>query len=219
MKFSISLLVIITIVVSNISLSQNKGLYMPRNVQRAIDKKTRTLDGRMGINYWQNRADYKIDVELNPETRLVKGKEKIIYFNNSPDTLHEILVHLFPNFFQKGNPRDFAINPEDESNGVVIDEISYNGKRIDNGANSNFIEYRGTNLKLILPIPIPSKSRSEFLFNWNYILNKESDRVFRHYMGAINMLRLMKQSPIKITVNAQTAVVGQNQMVQANNYE
>jgi hypothetical protein len=67
----------------------------------------------------------------------------------------------------------------------------------------------------------PNKAckRTQYQLKRLDILNKESDRVFRHYMGAINMLRLMKQSPIKITVNAQTAVVGQNQMVQANNYE
>jgi len=125
MKFRISLLTILILFVSHFSLCQNPGLYIPRNVQRAFNNKTRSLDGRPGIRYWQNGAKYNIDVEFDPKTRLVEGKERIIYFNNSPDTLNEIIVHLFPNFFKKGNPRDFAINSEDESNGVAIEKIIY----------------------------------------------------------------------------------------------
>src|ERR1039457_1492006 len=175
MRFRISLLTVLALFISNISSGQNPGLYIPRNVQKAFDNRTRCLDGRPGINYWQNGAKYNIDVEFDPKTRLVEGKEKIKYFNNSPDILNEITVHLFPNFFKKGNPRDFAINSEDEGNGVVIEKISYNGKGVDTGASSKIIEYRGTNLILKLNSPILPKRNAEFSFDWNYILNKESD--------------------------------------------
>jgi hypothetical protein len=175
MRFRISLLTVLALFISNISSGQNPGLYIPRNVQKAFDNRTRSLDGKPGINYWQNGAKYNIDVEFDPMTRLVEGKEKIKYFNNSPDTLNEIIVHLFPNFFKKGNPRDFAINSEDEGNGVVIEKISYNGKGVDTGASSKFIEYRGTSLRLKLTSPILPKRNAEFSFDWNYILNKESD--------------------------------------------
>src|ERR1035437_1919745 len=121
MKYGLLLIIFLVFICSEYSSGQNKGLYIPRNIQKAIDKGTRTLDDKVGMNYWQNRADYNINIAFNPGTRLVEGKEKINYFNNSPDTLNEILVHLFPNFFKKGNPRDFAINSEDESNGVVIE--------------------------------------------------------------------------------------------------
>jgi hypothetical protein len=175
MKFRLSLLTFLALLISTISLGQNPGLYIPRNIQKTFNEKTRALDGRPGINYWQNGANYKIKIDFDPATRLVKGKERIIYFNNSPDTLNEILVHLFPNFFKKGNPRDFAINPEDESSGVVIEKISFNGKEVDTAAKSNFIEYRGTNLNLKLTSAILPRSSAEFSFDWNYILNNKSD--------------------------------------------
>ena len=175
MKFKIFLLALLMLFISNLSNGQNPGLYIPRNIQKAFNNGTRSLDGRPGINYWQNRADYNINIVFNPGIRLVEGKEKINYFNNSPDTLNEIIVHLFPNFFKKGNPRDFAINPEDEGNGIVIEKISYDGKGLDTAAYSNNDEYRGTILKIRLPIPILPKRKAEFSFDWNYILNKESD--------------------------------------------
>ena len=49
------------------------------------------------------------------------------------------------------------------------------------------------------------------------VLSKELDRANRHYQSILQTLRLMKQSPLQITVKAQTAVIGQNQLVQTNN--
>jgi len=49
------------------------------------------------------------------------------------------------------------------------------------------------------------------------ILSKELDRANRHYLTAIQTLRMMKQAPPVVNIKAQTAIVGQNQVVQANN--
>ena len=65
-------------------------LPLPRNIKKAFDKGSRSSDGRPGKNYWQNSADYAIDVSFDPATRLVAGKVHIVYKNNSPDTLKEI---------------------------------------------------------------------------------------------------------------------------------
>src|SRR5258708_32736908 len=47
----------------------------------------RTASGAPGANYWQQRADYDIDVELNDETQVITGKETITYFNNAPEAM------------------------------------------------------------------------------------------------------------------------------------
>ena len=51
------------------------------------------------------------------------------------------------------------------------------------------------------------------------ILSKELDRANRHYLSTIQTLRMMKQAPVQITVKARTAVIGQNQVIQANSHE
>ncbi|MBD3290304.1 hypothetical protein GF337_15980 [candidate division KSB1 bacterium] len=53
--------------------------------------------------YWQQHVQYIIAVELDSETRIITGKQKICYTNNSPDTLHEIYLHLYPNAFQENS--------------------------------------------------------------------------------------------------------------------
>ena len=50
--------------------------------------------------YWQQKADYNIDVTLNDSAKTLEGFETIEYFNNSPDTLNYIWFHLWPNAYK-----------------------------------------------------------------------------------------------------------------------
>ena len=54
-------------------------------------------------SYWQQSVDYTIDVKLIPETHFLTGDETIRYNNNSPDTLKNIYLHLYPNAFRDEN--------------------------------------------------------------------------------------------------------------------
>jgi len=57
----------------------------------------RTGSGAPGPAYWQQQADYSINVELNDETHLITGSETITYFNNSPDVLKYLWLQLDQN--------------------------------------------------------------------------------------------------------------------------
>jgi hypothetical protein len=60
--------------------------------------------------YWQQRVDYEIHTTLDPETHMLTGRGTITYTNNSPDTLAEFYLHLYPNAYrEKASPliRDF----------------------------------------------------------------------------------------------------------------
>ena len=60
--------------------------------------------------YWQQRVDYDIHVWLDPGSHMLNGTETIAYVNNSPDTLEEFYLHLYPNAYRdKTSPliRDF----------------------------------------------------------------------------------------------------------------
>ena len=48
-----------------------------------------------GQNYWQQEANYKIFVDINVKNNRYKGNQKIIYTNNSNDTLNKIFIHLY----------------------------------------------------------------------------------------------------------------------------
>lgn len=49
------------------------------------------------------------------------------------------------------------------------------------------------------------------------IMSKELDRANRHYLSSLDALKSMKQPNLGVNIRANTAVIGQNQVVQANN--
>ena len=70
----------------------------------------RTASGAPGPKYWQQRADYKINVELDDETQKLTGYETITYFNNSPDPLDYLWVSLDENVRHPDND-SYKFNP------------------------------------------------------------------------------------------------------------
>jgi len=57
----------------------------------------RTASGAPGHEYWQQKADYDMEVVLNDENQTITGFEKITYTNNSPDVLTYLWVQLDQN--------------------------------------------------------------------------------------------------------------------------
>ncbi|MEC9351978.1 MAG: aminopeptidase, partial [Planctomycetota bacterium] len=57
----------------------------------------RTASGAPGPAYWQQRADYVIDVEIDEVNHSVSGAETITYTNNSPHSLSYLWLQLDPN--------------------------------------------------------------------------------------------------------------------------
>ena len=70
----------------------------------------RSAGGQPGPKYWQNRADYKLDVRLNEQSNEISGTVLLTYTNNSPDKLPFIWMQLDQNLF-KEDSRGLAIIP------------------------------------------------------------------------------------------------------------
>ena len=92
-----SLIVVALLVVSTSGAFAQTALYTPRDVKEAYKKGTRSMDGRPGKNYWQNKAVYTIAMSAMPPDRNIKGDEQITYTNNSNDTLRNPVIKLFLN--------------------------------------------------------------------------------------------------------------------------
>jgi hypothetical protein len=63
----------------------------------------RTASGAPGHRYWQQRADYAIDVELDTARNGIRGQATVTYTNRSPDPLPYFWIHLEQNLFRKGS--------------------------------------------------------------------------------------------------------------------
>lgn len=137
--------------------------------QKAYQNGTRDKSGAPGKKYWQNSANYNINIDFNPETRLIKGLVDITYFNNSPTALEEIWFKLYPNLYKKGVPRKSKLNERDLGEGVKISSILVDGKAKD--TSSLIID--GTNMHTDIPALASGKSVN-FKIAFSYTLNKGS---------------------------------------------
>jgi len=63
----------------------------------------RTASGAPGHEYYQQKADYQINVELDEEKNILEGNEIITYTNNSPDALNYLWVQLDQNVRSKNS--------------------------------------------------------------------------------------------------------------------
>ena len=54
-------------------------------------------------NYWQQAVNYKMVVDVDVKNFKYKGSQKLIYTNNSPDTINKVFYHMFYNAFKPGS--------------------------------------------------------------------------------------------------------------------
>src|ERR1700748_208309 len=127
-----------------------QDLYIPRDVQHAYTKGTRTASGLPGHNYWQNHATYNIHVTVLPPNRTVHGSEQINYVNNSPDTLKQLNMKLIMNIHRSSVTRFRNTTADYITPGMQVDTITVTGRsqHWNNAANL------GTNQMIELPAPL-----------------------------------------------------------------
>ncbi len=150
---------------------QAQELYMPRNIAKAVKNGTRSLDGNPGKNYWQNEGKYGINVTLIPETKMVSGVEKIVYTNNSPDTLRMIAIRFINNFHKPLAPRTGYTNPDILTSGLDIQSFSIDDEPYQINS-KDWFTVAGIRLKK----PMLFHSSIEISITWSYPLSKVSGR-------------------------------------------
>lgn len=148
----------------------------------------RTAGGEPGHEYWQQRADYKINATLDEKKHRIEGNAEITYHNNSPDTLRFLWVQLDQNRFNKNSMqhktatynapaslKGFDASParlslsqlrqqqlmEDVEFGFEINEVTQAG---------NDLKYTivGTKMRVDLPMPLKSGQSTSFAVDYAF---------------------------------------------------
>ncbi|MCU1290443.1 MAG: Aminopeptidase [Acidobacteria bacterium] len=149
----------------------------------------RTASGAPGHRYWQQRADYVIDVELDDANQRIIGKETITYKNLSPDTLNYVWVQIDQNIFAKDSLEQKTETAPNftGANGVPISAVEQLAARTYEGrvnitavrdARGNALKntLNETMMRVDLPTPLAPNGTFVFSIDWNYNINNQ--RVF-----------------------------------------
>ncbi len=75
-------------------------------------------------SYWQQHVDYTMEIDMNVNNYQYKGKQKLVYTNNSPDVLNHVYYHLYFNAFQPGSEMDVRSRTINDPDPRVGDRIS-----------------------------------------------------------------------------------------------
>ena len=139
----------------------------------------RSASGAPGPDYYQQQADYKMDIVLDDKNAKIFGEETITYYNNSPDDLEFLWVQLDQNVRAKDSK-----SPLRNGGGVPLAEMAggfvqkYIGEPFDGGfniehvkdANGRPLSYtiNQTMMRINIPKPLKSKENISFSIKWNY---------------------------------------------------
>lgn len=140
----------------------------------------RTASGSPGHQYYQQRADYNMQITLDDANQRIYGEEVIIYFNQSPDALSYLWLQLDQNV-RAQNSLSSRANPSSLGERVSTSQM----KRILNDFDGGFkIEYvkqnngqdlpytiNETMMRVDLPQVLKPGSSYTFKIKWWYNIN------------------------------------------------
>ncbi|MCP9755394.1 M1 family peptidase [Lacihabitans sp. CCS-44] len=141
----------------------------------------RTASGAPGKEYWQQKADYDIKVELDDDNQKITASEKITYYNASPDALTYLWLQLDQNNFNEKSDarttRQTSISHERGSSGAALRNLSDKTdkeygyliqKVIDKLGNKLKYTINGTMMRVDLPAPLLKGQNFIFNVDWSF---------------------------------------------------
>lgn len=99
----------------------------------------RTASGAPGHEYYQQKADYKINVRLDDENQRIYGDEVVTYFNNSPDVLNYLWVQLDQNVRAKDSKAG-KVRPGDINERMSFGQLNRMENPFDGGHNIEYVK-------------------------------------------------------------------------------
>jgi hypothetical protein len=145
----------------------------------------RTASGAPGQRYWQQRADYTIDVTLDDVNQRIIGSERVIYHNLSPDTLKYLWLQLDNNIMSPGSDRNLTATapdldgergiPFNTLKSLIAGQVFDGGLKItrvaDGAGNPLTHTIVRTMMRVDLPQALAPGESTIFEVDWNYAIN------------------------------------------------
>jgi len=142
----------------------------------------RTASGAPGPAYYQQRADYKINLELDDKLSRMYGSETVTYYNNAPESLDYLWVQLDQNIARRDSQTPL-IDSQTMPQATSVENFAktYMGKGFDGGFNLEYVKdekgngmkytVNNTMMRIDLPKPLKKGEKVVFSIKWWYNIN------------------------------------------------
>ena len=177
------IIIISVAILTSLSVSAqeyNKNKFRQLKQELPTPNVYRTASGAPGHEYYQQKADYELDITLDDKNQKLFGEGTVTYYNNSPDKLEYLWIQLDQNVRAKdsdtkkistgsvsGGAGMYVMNRmlSDFDGGFKIDYL----KKADGSEQSYTINK--TMLRINLEIPLEPGKSFQFKMKWNYNIN------------------------------------------------
>jgi hypothetical protein len=146
----------------------------------ATPNEQRTASGAPGNAYWQQRADYVMNITVDDATQTLYGEETITYFNQSPDALSYLWLQLDQNAFAK-DADSYAIEQMKMGESVSYNDLIDLNPWYDGGFKLDYVRDAGgkalpytvnkTMMRIDLPQTLKPGGTFVFKIKWWYNIN------------------------------------------------
>ncbi len=163
-----------------LSLMAQEDKFAQLGEQLPTPNEYRNAAGAPGHNYYQQKADYKIDVKIDDATQKITGKETITYTNNSPEALEYLWIQLDQNV-RAADSDTKLIKIERMEDFQSIDDIKKRSFEFDGGfkieevtsTSGKDLSYfiNKTMMRIDLAKPLAPNANISFSIKWNYSIN------------------------------------------------
>ncbi len=188
------IIIVLLLAVATVSYAQDEpkwqGKFEQLDQVLPTPNEYRTGSGAPGPKYWQQQADYVINVELNDANQSITGSETITYSNNSPDVLNYLWLQVDQNILSAENtlattntssvkdsvgPKAYAEQTSDYKGGYQIKSVKdASGKALQHFVNN-------TMMRIDIPQPLKPGEKISFSIDWSYNINDRN--VFNERSG------------------------------------
>lgn len=152
-----------------------QDFFVPKEIRSAVENGTRSNTGKPGNSYWQNSADYDINVRVDSYTKILSASARIKYYNNSPSSLNMLAFRIYQDFSRPGKSRDWEVNEKNLSDGMLISSLAVDNNPV--ALNSKNVSRSGTNLTVKLSTPLLSGSFAVIDVEWSFKILKDFPRM------------------------------------------
>ncbi len=180
MKYIVSCILSSLVFISAYSQEYNNNKFKQLYQELPTPNNFRTASGAPGHEYWQQRADYVMDIRLDDEEQKIYGEETITYWNNSPDELSYVWVQLDQNVRAKDSDRQ-KISTYSINSRMRFGELNRMMNDFDGGfkiehvkdASGNDMNYtvNKTMMRIDLAKTLAPKSKTQIKIKWWYNIN------------------------------------------------
>jgi len=166
--------------IANAQESTNKNPFRQLKQELATPNSYRTAAGFPGHEYYQQKADYVMNIELDDNKQILSGEETITYHNMSPDALPYLWVQLDQNMRAKdSDTKKIAQSSIGES--MSFDNLKRMMNDFDGGFKLDFVKgiddkdlnytVNKTMMRIDLDEPLKSGESFSFKIKWWYNIN------------------------------------------------